>query len=81
MKSGFMGYVRKINAIQWNNGNYKTIEEECVEDKHAYLFIDNLPPRFHASTVKNADFNNHIHISKSQQSSHGNGRESKVAVS
>lgn len=55
MKSGFMGYVRKINAIQWNNGNYKTIEEECVEDKHAYLFIDNLPPRKFATYPRDLD--------------------------
>lgn len=47
-----MEYIKKINAIQWNNGEYKKIEEKCIEDKKTYLFIDHLPPRKFATYPK-----------------------------
>ncbi len=40
-----MEFIKKTEAIQWKNGEYKTITENCVEDKYTYLFIDYLPPR------------------------------------
>ena len=40
-----MEFIRQSDAIQWKNGEYKTIKEESVDDEYTYLFIDFLPPR------------------------------------
>ena len=40
-----MEFIRQSEAIQWNNGQYRTITENSVEDEYTYLFIDYLPPR------------------------------------
>ena len=40
-----MDFLRQINAVQWKEGEYKTIEENAVCDEYTYLFIDYLPPR------------------------------------
>ena len=40
-----MDFLRKCDAIQWNNGEYTKIDEYAVEDEYCYLFIDYLPPR------------------------------------
>ena len=40
-----MEFVKEIDAIQWKNGEHKTIKENSVDDRYTYLFIDYLPPR------------------------------------
>lgn len=40
-----MEFVKKIDAIQWKDGEHKTIKENSVDDRYTYLFIDYLPPR------------------------------------
>ena len=40
-----MELVKKIEAIQWKDGNCEKIEENTVNDEYTYLFIDYLPPR------------------------------------
>lgn len=40
-----MEFIRQSDVIQWNDGEYKTIKENSVEDEYTYLFIDYLPPR------------------------------------
>ena len=40
-----MEFLRQTDVIQWNDGEYKTIKENSVDDEYTYLFIDYLPPR------------------------------------
>lgn len=40
-----MEFLRQTDVIQWNDGMYKTIKENSVDDEYTYLFIDYLPPR------------------------------------
>ena len=40
-----MDFIRQSDVIQWNDGQYKKIKEDSVDDEYTYLFIDYLPPR------------------------------------
>jgi len=40
-----MDFLRQSEVIQWQDGEYKTIKENSVDDEYTYLFIDYLPPR------------------------------------
>ena len=40
-----MEFLRQTDVIQWNDGEFKTIKENSVDDEYTYLFIDYLPPR------------------------------------
>ena len=40
-----MDFIRQSDVIQWNDGQYKKIKENSVDDEYTYLFIDYLPPR------------------------------------
>ena len=40
-----MDFLRQTEVIQWKDGEYKTIQENSVDDEYTYLFIDYLPPR------------------------------------
>lgn len=40
-----MDFIRQSEVIQWEDGEYKTIKENSVDDEYTYLFIDYLPPR------------------------------------
>ena len=40
-----MDFLRQSEVILWQDGKYKKIMENSVDDEYTYLFIDYLPPR------------------------------------
>ena len=40
-----MEFLRQSDVIQWEDGEYRNIKENTVDDEYTYLFIDYLPPR------------------------------------
>ncbi|WP_299525921.1 formate dehydrogenase accessory sulfurtransferase FdhD [uncultured Methanobrevibacter sp.] len=50
-----MEFIKTIPVIKWKNKKYEKNEEQTVEDKYAYLFIDYLPPRKFSVYPKNLE--------------------------